>query len=105
MMTCNARVDKCNGRGDTQDMTITCERCGRTTTDPDKWDPEAETGRIFCDGCWDHRNEPVHLVTITDGGGRFFPRCAICGPLPGQDYEGDAEAVAARHEEIGGFEG
>ena len=38
---------------------ITCVRCGRTTTDPDRWDPEADTGRIFCDACWDHRDELV----------------------------------------------
>ena len=37
---------------------ITCERCGRTTTDPDLWDPEADTGRVFCNNCWEHRNEP-----------------------------------------------
>lgn len=41
---------------------ITCERCGRTTTDPDLWDPEIDTGRIFCDRCWDHRNEPAELT-------------------------------------------
>lgn len=38
---------------------ITCERCGRETSDPDLWDPEADTGRIFCDNCWDHRDEPL----------------------------------------------
>jgi formylmethanofuran dehydrogenase subunit E len=32
---------------------IICERCGRQTTDPDKWDPEVDTGRIFCDLCWE----------------------------------------------------
>lgn len=32
---------------------IACDRCGRTTTDPDRWDPEVETGRILCDPCWD----------------------------------------------------
>lgn len=37
---------------------ITCERCGKTTGDPDRWDPEVDTGRIFCDSCWDHRDEP-----------------------------------------------
>lgn len=61
----------------TNTETITCERCGRTTTDK---------------------------VTITEGGGRWWPHCAICGPLLGQDYEGDAEAVALRHEQVGGFE-
>lgn len=38
---------------------ITCERCGRSTTDPDLWDPEVDTGRIFCNRCWDHRDEPT----------------------------------------------
>lgn len=38
---------------------ITCERCGRTTTDVDLWDPEADSGRIFCDLCWSHRNDPL----------------------------------------------
>lgn len=45
---------------------ITCEGCGRTTADPDRWDPEADTGRIFCDACWPHR----HLIAEgqNDGG-------------------------------------
>jgi hypothetical protein len=49
---------------------ITCERCGRTTTDPDRWDPEADTGRVFCDACWPHRHEPilrVGLAVVADG--------------------------------------
>lgn len=41
---------------------ITCERCGRTTADPDRWDPEADTGRIFCDRCWDLRDEPQGMI-------------------------------------------
>lgn len=32
---------------------ITCDRCGRATTDPDRWDPDAKTGRVLCDPCWD----------------------------------------------------
>lgn len=36
---------------------IRCEGCGRTTTDPDRWDPEADTGRVFCDTCWPTRND------------------------------------------------
>jgi hypothetical protein len=33
---------------------ITCEGgCGRSTTDPDKWDPDVNTGRVLCDKCWD----------------------------------------------------
>lgn len=44
---------------------ITCERCSKTTADPDRWDPEADTGRIFCDACWDHRNDPVKR-TLTE---------------------------------------
>jgi hypothetical protein len=42
---------------------ITCERCRRTTTDPDRWDPEFGTGRIFCDPCWPHRNEETTMTT------------------------------------------
>lgn len=49
------------------DTLITCERCDRTTADPDRWDPEADTGRIFCDRCWDHRNEPRFTVDPADG--------------------------------------
>lgn len=37
---------------------ITCVRCGRTTNDPDLWDPEAATGRIFCNACWPVRDRP-----------------------------------------------
>lgn len=39
------------------DGVIRCEGCGRTTTDPDRWDPEADTGRVFCDACWPTRND------------------------------------------------
>lgn len=41
---------------------IVCERCGRTTTDPDRWDPEADTGRVFCDACWPHRDKPETIA-------------------------------------------
>ncbi len=34
---------------------IVCCRCGKTTTDPDLWDPEAGTGDIYCNRCWDLR--------------------------------------------------
>ena len=37
----------------TNETIITCARCGKTTTDPDKWDPEASTGIVYCDPCWD----------------------------------------------------
>ena len=37
---------------------VTCERCGRTTDDVDLWDPEADTGRNFCDKCWPFRDKP-----------------------------------------------
>lgn len=43
---------------------ITCERCGRTTTDPDRWDPELHTGRIFCDECWPHRADDQREVPV-----------------------------------------
>lgn len=33
-------------------MTFTCVDCGRTTQDPDRWDPDAVTGDIRCDPCW-----------------------------------------------------
>jgi len=36
---------------------VTCERCGRQTADHDLWDPEAGTGRIFCDSCWPLRDD------------------------------------------------
>lgn len=45
---------------------VTCERCGRTTTDRDLWDPEAGTGRIFCDRCWPVRDEPVDVEIVHD---------------------------------------
>lgn len=38
-----------------------CERCGRATFDPDRWDPEASTGKVYCDPCWDRRD-----TTATD---------------------------------------
>lgn len=40
------------------DMPVVCERCGKATMDPDLWDPEADTGRVFCGHCWDHRDDP-----------------------------------------------
>lgn len=94
----------------TQDMTndstlITCERCGRTTTDPDKWDPEADTGRIFCDRCWDHRDEPEHRTRVSIQSGQYVVICDTCNVVGRPEtFEGDAEAIAARHQEIGGFE-
>jgi hypothetical protein len=37
--------------------------------------------------------------------GRYLVKCPICGPVGvHQDHEGDAEAIAERHQEIGGFE-
>lgn len=52
----------------------------------------------------DHPCDRAHKVSITEGGGKWWLHCPTCGPMAGQDYEGDAEAIAARHEEIGGFE-
>jgi hypothetical protein len=40
---------------------IECVRCGATTTDPDRWDPEVGTGRIFCDRCWPNRDQGAPL--------------------------------------------
>lgn len=72
---------------------ITCERCGRTTTDPDLWDPEAGTGRIFCNRCWDHRDEPastkVAIVLVVD-----IPN------IPGRDPMAVAEQIALGSTEL-----
>jgi hypothetical protein len=37
------------------DPIIQCATCTRQTRDPDKWDPEATTGIIYCDHCWPNR--------------------------------------------------
>lgn len=46
--------------------------CGRSTTDPDLWDPCVETGKSYCDECWPNRTrrlEPIEFrVTETDDG-------------------------------------
>lgn len=63
---------------------IICERCGRTTHDPDKWDPEADTGRIFCDTCWSHRNEPIS-VCIRCGRRRLGGSGSMCAPCDAQE--------------------
>jgi hypothetical protein len=39
-------------RNDVEPLLTTCVNCGRTTGDPDAWDPEAGTGRVYCDKCW-----------------------------------------------------
>jgi hypothetical protein len=48
-----------------------------------------------------HKCEVRHLPS-----GRYLVKCVtICGTVGvQQDYEGDAQAIADRHEEIGGFE-
>lgn len=50
----------------TDTVVITCEGCGRTTADPDKWDPEADTGRILCDTCWSKRPIAEHSIPTHD---------------------------------------
>ena len=34
---------------------IQCATCTAVTYDPDRWDPEASTGIVYCDRCWDTR--------------------------------------------------
>lgn len=36
-------------------LPIHCATCPAVTTDPDRWDPEASTGIVYCDRCWDAR--------------------------------------------------
>lgn len=52
------------------------------------------------------RPAPVdpHHVTITETGGWFWLECPTCGPFGRPELRGDAEAIAARHEQVGGFE-
>jgi hypothetical protein len=42
-------------------MQFTCVDCGKTTTDPDRWDPHPDTGDIRCDHCW-YANDVVKAV-------------------------------------------
>lgn len=44
---------------------IRCARCGKTTDDPDKWDPNAQTGIIYCDTCWPDRDKELACAVCT----------------------------------------
>jgi hypothetical protein len=78
-----------------------CVRCGRTTGDPDRWDPEAGTGRIYCDTCWPHRlsTSTDHYRTVFFGyrDNEFFSKPA-CGC--GFTTETDAVLVAHLREKL-----
>lgn len=46
-----------------------------------------------------------HAVRISARGPKYRVTCDTCGPVGApQEYEDDAEAIAARHHEVGGFE-
>lgn len=45
---------------------IVCERCGLMTDDPDLWDPEADTGRVFCNHCWNHADEAASPIDLSN---------------------------------------
>lgn len=75
---------------------ITCARCGKTTSDPDKWDPEADTGIIYCDACWPHRHESVHPLSKGTRVHVLWHNSAgqariADGVVAGYEYRGDPE--------------
>lgn len=61
-----------------------CARCDRATIDPDRWDPDAETGEVFVILSYD-RLEGGELVALASNGGRTVAAIvhpARCGVRP-----------------------
>lgn len=48
-----------------------------------------------------------HKTRVSVRHGRYVVICDVCntvGRADGEEYEGDAQVIAERHEQVGGFE-